>query len=76
MTHFHDPERAAEVRRALSRLLDLIAREVTRDLPGATGETLASVVIDEEPSLAADVSGFTIPKPMAPLRRPRPGGLQ
>lgn len=32
MTEFHDPERAAAVCGALDRLLDLMAREIAREL--------------------------------------------
>jgi hypothetical protein len=38
MTDFNDPERAAAIRRALGRLLDLLARDVTRELTQPAGE--------------------------------------
>jgi hypothetical protein len=70
MTEFHDPERAAAVRRALDRLLDLVAREIARDLQVGPGDRPAAG--PGTPAPAADAIDRVRPMGLAP--KPRTGG--
>lgn len=72
MTEFHDPERAAAVRRALGRLLDLVARAVARDLQVGPGDPPAAG-LGPPPRAADDINQL---HPMGSVLKPRIGGPQ
>ena len=76
MTDFHDPDRAAAVRRALVRLLDLVARAVGAELPAGPADPAFA-----RPDILAEIRaagppGATGSRPNWPFPSPRSGDLR